>query len=54
MRITRRGSETRAHVRSRLESAVDAFHLGIDLCVQADGVERFSRHWMKSFPRPLV
>jgi hypothetical protein len=54
MRITRRGSEARAHVRARLESSVDAFHLGIDLCVKVDGVERFSRHWMRSFPRPLV
>ncbi len=54
MSITRRGLKTMAHARSLLESTLDAFHLSIDLRVTVHDVERFTRHWMKSFPRHLV
>ncbi len=52
--ILRHRSKTTAEARSLLESTVDAFHFSVDLRVTVDDVERFTRHWMRSFRRHLV
>jgi putative CocE/NonD family hydrolase len=49
--IVRNGVPTVASTRGRMDSTVDAFQLAFDLCVTHAGAERFTKHWMKSFPR---
>jgi hypothetical protein len=54
VRVTRHDSTTTATTHARLASTKDTFHLSFDLKVDVDGVERFQKHWMRSFPRHLM
>jgi hypothetical protein len=40
--------------RMQMRSTRDAFHLTVELDVQVDGLQHFSRRWVKSVPRRLL